>query len=517
MSNDFMSLISQLLTFLGREVLYSSILFLFIWPLSFILRKRSPYWQYGLWLIFFLRLVVPADFHFSFSVRSAIDDLEILSPDAEIVHEPLWGINYNQEPLVNSSGNEGSTESNILFYISLLQNKMMLILISFVWIAGVFLITILFFRKHLQYRTAIKHSVTLQLPKVDTLVLTLRKQLAINRKVTVVSGDHILSPFTTGLVRPVVYIPKDLLKENMETIEAIIAHEMVHIKLFDNIWLRIQNLIQIIYFFHPLVWFAGSRLNDARERICDRYVLNYFSFSSREYAEALLKILMLNTSGLSPLTVKSQFLNHKNRFHFRFKEILEAKPMSKKSIVLISLSLVTLAIIILPMSPGKAMPNSGLIVQPYIMGPNEWPTADSTEKKEISFVKPIRKGNITSGFGTRIHPLLKVKRHHEGIDISASKGTELYATSGGKVVFVGEKGGWGKLIIIDHENNYQSRYAHLYKILVNSGEEVKQGQLIGKVGNTGLTTVPHVHFEIRKDQTPVNPAELIDFSGLIKK
>jgi murein DD-endopeptidase MepM/ murein hydrolase activator NlpD len=109
--------------------------------------------------------------------------------------------------------------------------------------------------------------------------------------------------------------------------------------------------------------------------------------------------------------------------------------------------------------------------------------------------------------GRRLHPILKVYRPHHGLDYSAPVWTPVSALGDGKVIFAGYKGGYGKLVIIRHHNGYETYYGHLAKITKNirTGKTVGQGQVIGNVGNSGLSTGPHLHFEIRINNHPVNP------------
>lgn len=116
---------------------------------------------------------------------------------------------------------------------------------------------------------------------------------------------------------------------------------------------------------------------------------------------------------------------------------------------------------------------------------------------------------ITSTFGYRIHPLWGIRMFHSGIDISGSYGDPIYAVDSGRVIYSGWQSGYGKVIIIDHGNGMSTLYAHCSQLLVGEGEQVKKGQLIGRVGSTGWSTGPHLHFEIRKNGTPVNPISMV--------
>lgn len=127
----------------------------------------------------------------------------------------------------------------------------------------------------------------------------------------------------------------------------------------------------------------------------------------------------------------------------------------------------------------------------------------------IPAIQPILNENLNllaSGFGMRIHPILKVRKMHTGVDFTAPKGTPIYATGDGvvkdvKTVF----GGYGKYIEIDHGFGFVTRYAHMNDFAVKKGQKVKRGDKIGTVGNTGSSTAPHVHYEVIKDGRYVNP------------
>ena len=131
----------------------------------------------------------------------------------------------------------------------------------------------------------------------------------------------------------------------------------------------------------------------------------------------------------------------------------------------------------------------------YVGGKIEWPTPSSTR--------------ITSPYGYRIHPILKTKKFHTGIDIGASSGSAVIAGNAGKVIFAGYYGGYGYTVIIDHGGKISTLYAHNSKLLVKVGDEVKRGQTISKVGSTGLSTGPHLHFEVRENGQHTDPMSYI--------
>lgn len=114
-------------------------------------------------------------------------------------------------------------------------------------------------------------------------------------------------------------------------------------------------------------------------------------------------------------------------------------------------------------------------------------------------------GPITSGFGNRYHPILHYSRMHTGIDIGAAYGSPVYAAESGEVFHAGGRGGYGRCIILLHGGGMSTLYGHLSQVHVQQGQTVARGQLIGAVGNTGLSTGPHLHFEVRRNGVPINP------------
>ena len=125
--------------------------------------------------------------------------------------------------------------------------------------------------------------------------------------------------------------------------------------------------------------------------------------------------------------------------------------------------------------------------------------------ESIPAIKPCDGTVGMHGFGMRLHPILGIKRMHDGIDILADRGTPVHATGNGKIEFVGYKGGYGLCIEIDHGFGYRSVYAHLSKTLVKRGETVNRGELIGKTGSSGLATGPHLHYEVHHNGVYENP------------
>ena len=126
------------------------------------------------------------------------------------------------------------------------------------------------------------------------------------------------------------------------------------------------------------------------------------------------------------------------------------------------------------------------------------PRALARSQTNLQFAWPVR-GRLSSRFGTR------KGRPHEGIDIAARRGTPIFAAESGRVIFSGRMRGYGKVVIVKHAGRYRSVYAHASRLVARRGEFVERGQKIAEVGSTGRSTGPHVHFEIRRSETPQNP------------
>ncbi|MEO0329095.1 MAG: M23 family metallopeptidase [Pseudomonadota bacterium] len=130
--------------------------------------------------------------------------------------------------------------------------------------------------------------------------------------------------------------------------------------------------------------------------------------------------------------------------------------------------------------------------------------------------RPLKGGQVSSRYGKRKDPFNGRIAMHGGIDFRASRGTPVLASGDGKIVKAGRNGGYGKVVEIRHSNGYTSRYAHLSRISVKNGQKVKSGQIIGKVGSTGRSTGPHLHYEVRRNDKTHDPARFLNGGRKIK-
>jgi murein DD-endopeptidase MepM/ murein hydrolase activator NlpD len=134
----------------------------------------------------------------------------------------------------------------------------------------------------------------------------------------------------------------------------------------------------------------------------------------------------------------------------------------------------------------------------------QWFDPKGVGEQRGELARPVN-AKISSGFGLRRHPILGYRRMHSGLDFSAGYGAPIYAATDGRVTYAGRKGGYGKFVKLKHAGSLATGYAHMSRIAVRSGQRVRRGQIIGYVGSTGLSTGPHLHYELYRNGRAINP------------
>jgi murein DD-endopeptidase MepM/ murein hydrolase activator NlpD len=138
-----------------------------------------------------------------------------------------------------------------------------------------------------------------------------------------------------------------------------------------------------------------------------------------------------------------------------------------------------------------------------------WDTVTTLSRGSTAqFIWPLQ-GTVVSSFGWRQHPVLDMRHHHDGIDLDVPEGTTVYASAGGEVYFYGEQPGYGNVLILEHAGGFYTLYGHLKSSLANKGQYVEKGQRVAISGNTGISSGPHLHFELRNGEFPVDPVSFL--------
>ena len=131
------------------------------------------------------------------------------------------------------------------------------------------------------------------------------------------------------------------------------------------------------------------------------------------------------------------------------------------------------------------------------------------QTSKLPVLWPTESGTVSSGYGPRRIMGSEHLEQHSGVDIAAPFGQRVYASGAGRVIFSGWKGGYGRYVLLDHENDYQSGYGHMSELAVEVGDLVEQGDIIGYVGSSGYSTGPHIHFEIYYKGKDINPLSVL--------
>ncbi len=262
------------------------------------------------------------------------------------------------------------------------------------------------------------------------------------------------------------------------TNESIINHEKLHGIKKHSFDLIIAEIFKALLWFNPLVYFFQKNLKTIHEYQVDKAVLQKQSLTS------YLQVILNNLPSKNKVKIYNYFgeLTIKKRI-----KMITKNKTSNWNLLKYTAIIPIIAALLMSFN----FKNDNLENTPSIL--------------------PINKGSyhkISSKFGKRMHPILKKERFHNGIDFTAKIGTEIRATADGIVsTATRSKKGYGIMVIIKHNDTFETLYSQMRNYIVSVGERVKKGQVIGYVGNSGNSTGPHLHYEVRKNNEPVNPED----------
>jgi len=286
---------------------------------------------------------------------------------------------------------------------------------------------------------------------------------------------------------------------------SVFEHELVHIQQKHTLDRLILEAILALHWFNPLMYWWRREMLVVHEYIVDAEVTR--NRSPYEYARLLIaqqggpKVKALLHPFSNYLKKRLQMIHHptvsKNHRYWTLVPLLVA------CLVIFSLEL--------KITPEKGDSNS---LQATAFAFPEAPTL-LPEQQDLTLHWPMAPEHLrlSSGFGKRVHPMTKEENYHRGIDLKAPMGTPVLASASGTVLKSEYSGPYGYLILIRHDDETETMYCHLSKLLVEAGEKVASGVTIGKVGSSGKSIGPHLHFEVRKSGKPVNPETLLVKSG----
>ena len=296
-----------------------------------------------------------------------------------------------------------------------------------------------------------------------------------------------------------VFIP---INHNYGLNNSIIEHEKLHAKAWHTIDLIITELFIALLWFNPFVYLFRRDLKSIHEFQVDSMLLQT-NIKKSDYLQ-----LMLNM-----LTSKNRVVGLYNYFNgLTIKKRVNMITKSKSSnLQLVRYLLIVPIVLLMTMSFSDY---SKTIANEAVGDSLKTDIITTSSSGDMPNISPIKEGDIiriASGYGWRVHPIYKTKRMHSGIDFSADKGTSIMATADGvisKTEFL--KDSYGKFVVINHGGGYETIYYHMNEYIVKEGDKVKEGDIIGFVGNTGRSTGPHLHYEVHKDGKAVDPKLYID-------
>jgi beta-lactamase regulating signal transducer with metallopeptidase domain len=499
------------------DVLYASLLLPLILVLAFLVRRKSLVLVYGLWALVLVRLILPPGLSSPVSLGSALNNwpavsaplfsltapMQISSPDPNLPPTTVSGT--HALPSMLKTGSAKRTASKPLHP-----------LIPWVsaWAAGVLLTGFYFLRKRRRFKKIARQAQEVTNAPLLAMASKLRHIFGIRRPVSIVSSNVFNAPFTIGLVRPRIFLPACLLgNADTQVLQAVLSHEFVHVRHWDDLWVRLQLIIQCFYFFHPVVWFVNQRLHLARETLCDRAVLLRNIMTSKTYGHSLVQVLRLGCSqhALPPLP---GFGHHTKTLAHRMRALMEDRPMKHINVPVTTLTLALIGLFLLPMAPyplhaehrNAPVALEGNILINQMQG---WfarvfdPAYHQRSKLPVSLQASTKNPNLTppqQQWQTFQHSLDQAGS--PGIDYCTG-GAPVRAVAGGIVLFVGETktyaghpDGYYVRVVHDNYDNlskksyprvplyrsqvYRSSYYHLSKVAVSQWQAVKRGDIIGQ-------------------------------------
>ena len=353
------------LAILSFNSFYALVLFPLVWGMVKCCRGRYPWWQYGLWLLILLRLVLPPDMATPWNASQLIRSITPHAVPRQYLAFPYEFriLQDNQKPLsatiLDNFVSDGLHPSGMVTTIDSeratvpsppLLNRLSLV-ISFAYFAVVTLLLVLFLRTRRRYWKIAWEGMTFQDPAVLDIVRTWRKRLNIRRAIKLKAVDSDVPTYTIGLFRPVIILPQRLIcSAGSAALESVLAHELVHVKRWDDLAICLQELVKIVYFFHPVVWFVMPRLTWTREAVCDGTVLSHGTLSPRTYGKQL--IAFDRDQGFPEQSPKALavFTSAARGMAFRLNHIQKEENM-KSNPLLVYLTVLVLGLFLLPMAP----------------------------------------------------------------------------------------------------------------------------------------------------------------------
>jgi murein DD-endopeptidase MepM/ murein hydrolase activator NlpD len=368
------------------------------------------------------------------------------------------------------------------------------------WLVGVVAVGAVVVGRRRRYGRVIRAAEPVRDAGVRAVAEAWRERFGVRRSVRLVTSGELGTPFTSGSVRPVIYLPDAVLRhEDSAVVESVIGHEMAHIKRWDDLQLILQLIVSVLYFFNPVAWLAAGRMREESERICDALVLSHGALAPATYGRSMLAVVRLGfPSEAGPMPALA---NSKKRLQMRIESIMKMKAAATRRLR-VAYALPTafaLGVFLLPMASGA---RSDVAAEAEVAAP--------PQEAEVVLANPLPGSRVSATWGPMINPFTGKQAHHRGIDLVGRAGAQIHAAGDGLVeeATTEYSGGTdhGTVVVLDHGAGIKTFYSHLGGLAVREGQRVSQGDVLGTQGVTGKTTGPHLHFEVWVNGEYADPA-----------
>jgi murein DD-endopeptidase MepM/ murein hydrolase activator NlpD len=482
-----------------HEVLLSTVVCAIVLVVCRPIKGRWPAFEQALWALVLFRLVLPPSLAQPWGLGSLV---KLLRPHTLATGESFAGLSTSPGSL---------TQSALAVPESAWQQYGALAAVV-AWALAAATLLLWDASRLRRCRAWLRQATAITTPALTQILDAWRRRLHVRQPVQVLAVDAAVTPFTLGVRQPLLCLPRRLLEPTQElALHAALAHELAHVARRDTLWLWLQRAIQRLYFFHPVVWLVSRRLSAGREALCDRLVVAEGLMSSDDYSRGLLDALALDLRGVEALG-----LTHtKRRLAMRIRQVLAiGNPHQPRPRVAFAAAAVV-GVFLLPLASGAAPDKPTQSAQ----SPTSSATAAAATAVRLS--DPLPGSRVTLGYGQKRHPVERTPYFHRGIDMGAPNGTSILAAADGVVEVATTEYApakpSGTVVILDHGAGLKTFYAHLGPLAVKPGDRVTRGQMVARVGMSGLTTGPHLHFEVWQDGAHVDPATAIPTLGAVER
>jgi beta-lactamase regulating signal transducer with metallopeptidase domain len=457
---------SAVIGFLGSQAILSAILFAAVLPLTRICGRRCRLLAMGLWTLVFIRLLLPADLAAPFSGRMLIES---------VLKEPAATISAVSAP-VHAAGRPARQQTGVHAGAAAEPReggaRPLRAILFFAWLSGLIAAGLVYTGRLRKYERMARDAESCGDVRLLEILEKWQTLFRVRRPVRLAFGPCRISPFTVGILRPVIVLPGCMRDSDREqTIEPVIAHEMAHVRHWDDIWIRLQNLVQIVYFFNPVVWLAGRQVHQLREESRDASVLAKRSMSSKRYGTALLETVRMRLEPSDDLVLLPRFADEKTRLIQRLQHIQRPAFSGRGRMVFSLTVLAVFAMLALPMARlSDAAAVVGIRLDPPVPGG----------------ILNLQCGRDWDG---------NVWYDHRGVDIGrGGKPCTVLAAAAGRVISCGTDEIFGQYreVTVDHGKGWRTRYLHIQCLAVQPGSMVEKGQVLGRTRSC-------LHFEVLKN------------------